>query len=64
MIKRGPFPPTIFNMVVDTVARQLVSMVAGGVVDQDGWGREVLHHTVLLYADDGLVTSTEHDWLQ
>ena len=59
-----PLSPTIFNVVVDTVVRQWISLVVGDSGGQDGWGREVIHHLAFFYADDGLVASTDPVWIQ
>ena len=56
--------PTIFNVVLDTVVRQWVSMVAEVEEGLELWGREVIHCTALFYVDDGLIVSTNHKWLQ
>ena len=38
-----------------------MEVVSGG---KDRWGREVIHCAAILYADYGLVASTEPVWLQ
>ena len=51
-------------MVVDTVVCNWVFMVTGGVGIPCRWGREVLHCTAFLYANSGLVASTDPGWIQ
>ena len=41
---------TIFNVVMDAVVRNWVSLVAGAVAEPDGRGREVLHGATFFYA--------------
>ena len=41
---------TIFNVVMDAVVRNWVSLVAGAVVEPDGMVREVLYCATLFYA--------------
>ena len=36
-------PPTIFNVVVDSVVSHWISLLTGGAGGQDGWVREVRH---------------------
>ena len=62
--QRYPFSPTILNVVVDSVVRHWVSLVVWGAGGQGGWGREVPHRSDLFYAYDGLVVSTDPDWLK
>ena len=56
--------PAIFNVVMDAVVRTLVSLVAGGVGGPEGWGKEVLRCVTFIYTDNGLVVSTDPEWLQ
>ena len=51
-------------MVVDAVVRNWISLVSGDVGGTYGWGKEILHLTAFLYAEDGLVASTDPEWLQ
>ena len=44
-----PLSPTIFNKVVDAVVCNWVSLVAGGVSEPYGRGREVLHRATFFY---------------
>ena len=44
--------------------RNWVLLVEGGVGDPDVWGRELLHYSAFLYADNCLVVSTDPEWLQ
>ena len=57
-------PPTILNVVVDSVVHQCISLVSGGAGGQDRWGREVLHRTAFFYAYYGLVALMHLLWLQ
>ena len=64
MTQWGTLAPTIFNGVVDAVVchwEYLVEDIAGV---QDGRGREVQHRGAFFYVDDGLVASTDPEWLQ
>ena len=56
--------PTISNNVVDIVVRNWVSLVEGCVTEPDGKGRELLHSATFFYTQDGLVASTDPEWLQ
>ena len=46
------------------MVRHWISLEEGGAVGQDGWVREVKHCSAFLYADDGLVASTDLVWLK
>ena len=59
-----PLFPTLFNVVVEAVARHWISLVAGGAGGKGGWVSEVLNRAKFLYADDGLVASMDPVWLQ
>ena len=56
--------PTIFNVVVESVVRHWISLVAGGAEGHDGWGRDVRHRANFFHVDDGLVASTDPVWMQ
>ena len=64
VIQVYPLYPTIFNVVVDTLVQHWIILVEGDVGGQDGLEREVLHRATFLYADDGVVASTDPVWLQ
>ena len=55
---------TILNVVVDLVVDNWVSLVAGGVGGMDGWVRVALHRINFLYTGNGLVMSTDPEYLQ
>ena len=57
-------PPTILNMVVDAVVCHWILLVVGGAGEHGGWGREVLHCAIFLYADGGLDLSLDLVWMQ
>ena len=56
--------PSIFNAVVDAVVRHWDLFVEERSGGQDRSGREGLHHGHFFYADDGLVSSIDLEWLQ
>jgi hypothetical protein len=60
----GPLSPTRFNVVVDAVIRHWLSIVCEDAMDTEGFGLECQRKTALFYADDGLVASTDEEWLQ
>ena len=53
----------IFNVVVDAVVRYWASLVEERAGGQDISGREVQYHSAFFYMDDGLVASTDPEWL-
>ena len=55
--------PTIFNKVVDAVVCNWVSLVLGGAAEPDLRGKEVIYCAAFFYAQNGLVTSTDPEWL-
>ena len=59
-----PLPPTIFNVVVDAVVCHWMSMVVEGTEEQGERGQESRHQNSLFYADDGVVSSSDLQWLQ
>ena len=58
-----PLSPTIFNVVVDTVVRHWVTGVIVDVEERGELGKEGRHQAALFYADDGMVTSSDPQWL-
>ena len=50
-----PISPTIFNMVVDAVARHWLTVMVEGVEEQGEHGQEGRHQNPLFYADDGII---------
>ena len=59
-----PLSPTIFNVVVDVVVRQWVTLAVEEAETRGERGREGRHQAVLFYADDGMVASSDPRWLQ
>ena len=53
------FSSTIFNVVMNAVVRNWVSLVVEAVSEPGGRGGGVLHGATYLYAEDGLVTPTD-----
>ena len=60
----GPLPPTIFNVVVDTVICHLVMLVAGEEAGPGGFGRAVQWIEAFVYTNDGLLAFPRPAWLQ
>ena len=62
----GLFSPFEFNIVLDAVIRHWLTLVitADGRVAQTGLGPLVADKLAAFYADDGLITATDNDWLQ
>ena len=59
----NPISPTIFNVVVDVIARQCVM---GVIADAEEWGeleKEGRHQAALFYADYGMVASSDPRWI-
>ena len=57
--------PTLFNVVVDNVIRTCLSVtVEDHRVARDGLGKTVGDCFGVFYADDGMVSSRDADWLQ
>ena len=64
-VRQGdPPPPTIFNVVVDAVVRNWVTVEIAGAEERGERGKEGRHHASLFYADDGMVASSDPCWLQ
>ena len=64
MTQGYPLSPTIFNVVVYVVMHNWVTVVIAGVEEQGEHGKEVRHQADPLYADDGMVASSDPRWLQ
>ena len=60
----GTIYPTIFNMVVDVVIRNWVTLVVEEEAGPDGFGSEIQCLAGFFYANDGLLTSPRSDQLQ
>ena len=54
-----PLSPTIFNVVVDAVVRNWVTVMIAGAEERDE-----RHQAALLYLDDGMVALYDPLWLQ
>ena len=52
---RDPLSPTIFNVVVDAMVRNWVTVVIAGAEERGARGKEGRHQYSLFYADDGMV---------
>ena len=59
-----PLSPTIFNVVVDVVVRNWVTVAIAGVAEQGERGQEDRNQADLFYAEDGMFTSSNPCWLQ
>jgi exonuclease III len=61
----GIFTPSMFNICIDNVVRYWLSLVVpDNQVAANGLGPQVEEKLAVLYADDGLISSTDHEWLQ
>ena len=58
-----PLSPPIFNVVVDAVMCNWVSLVAVGAGGPDGCGKKLLHRSAFFYVYNSLVAPTDSDWL-
>ena len=59
-----PLSPTIFNVVVDAVVRHWVTIAVTEAETRREQGREGRHQVALFYADDGMLASSDPQWLQ
>ena len=57
-------PPPIFNVVVNIVVRHWVEVMVEGADERGERGQEGRHHNALFYVDDGMVASSDPQWLQ
>ena len=64
MTQGDPLPPTIFNVMVDTVVRHWVTGVIADAEERGELGKEGRHQAALFYAYDAMVASSNHQWLQ
>ena len=60
----NPMSPTIFNVVVDAVARHWIEVLVAETAEKGETGREGKHQSEVLYADNGMVVSSDPSWLQ
>ena len=63
MTQGNPLSSTIFNVVVDAVARHWVTVIVEGVEERGDRGQEGRYQNSLYYADDGMVASSDPRWL-
>ena len=63
MTQGDPLSPTIFNMVVDVVVRQCVTVMVEGAEERGKHEQEGRHKNSLFYADDDMVASSDPRWL-
>ena len=56
--------PIIFNVVVDTVARNWVTVMLEGAAERGECGQEGRHQNTLFYADGGMVASSDPQCIQ
>ena len=59
-----PLSTTIFNVVVDAVVRNWVTVVIADAEERGERGQDGRHQDALFYADDGMVASSEPRWIQ
>ena len=55
---------TIFNVVVDAVVRNWVTVLIAGAEERSERGKEGRHQASLLYLDDDMVALSDPRWLQ
>ena len=64
MVTQGdPLSPIIFNVVVDVVVRNWVTVVVAGSEERGERGKEGRNKAALFYADNGMVASSDPRWL-
>ena len=59
-----PLSPTISNVVVDAVVCHWVTLAVTEAETRGERGREGRHQAALFYADDGMIASSDPQWLQ
>ena len=59
-----PLSPTIFNVVVDAVVRHWGTVMVEGAEERGERGQEGRHQNALFYVEDGMIASSELQWLQ
>ena len=59
-----PLYPTISHVVVDSVERHWAAVLEESKGGQEGHRREGQHRGYFVYSDDGMLASTELEWLQ
>ena len=58
-----PLSTTIFNVVVDAVVQHWVAVMVEGAEDQVERGEEVRNQNALFYVDDGMIASSDPQWI-
>ena len=64
MTQGDPLSPTIFNVVMDVVVRHWVTGVIADAEERGKLGKEGRHQAALFYADNGMVDSSDPQWIQ
>ena len=64
MTQGDPLSPTIFNVVVDVVIHQWVTLDMAEAEKRGERGDYGSQQAALFYADDGMVASSDPRWLQ
>ena len=64
MTQCDPLSPTIFNVVVDAVVRNWVTLAVEEADKRGERGKDGGQQATLFYADDGMVASSDPRWLQ
>ena len=64
VMQGDPLSPTIFNVVVDVVVRNWVTVVIAGVEERGKRGQEGRQKYALFYADNGMVSLSDPCCLQ
>ena len=64
VMQGDPLSPTIFNVVVDAVVLHCLTIVVQEAERRGERGREGRHQAALFYADDGMLASSDPQWLQ
>ena len=59
VMQGDPFSPNIFNVVVDEVVMHWMTLMVEGAEERGDHGQEGRHHNYLLYADDGMIASSD-----
>ena len=59
-----PLSPTTFNVVVDAVVHHWLTIAVTEAENRRERGREGRHKAALFYADDGMLASSDPQWLQ
>ena len=63
MTQGDPLSSTILNVVVDAVVRHWVTIEVTEAETRGDRGREGRHQATLFYANDGMLASSDPQWL-